>query len=476
MNEELNTDEFESWLKNQADKHRMYPSDQLWRNINQQLHGNRRWPALTFGAILTGALVTASLIFLRPDKDLFNLPITVADNSVSVKPLNSKTNVTTIPSIDVKALQPLKPKEVVYSFNSPVSNQKKATLQTLQKATPSYISPDDETLALNEPTANKHVNAAPALTSSVNVSKPVVADIYGAANSTSEPEIDDRNTDLDEVITKEQKAVSTISLTEEEEQDYTADKAAIRLPENKKSRWSVELYGGPNINYRRLTEKQPFDYHLPYNAALTANNRSVVNNVVKQRPSVGFNVGTALVYSISDRLKVKAGLQFNYRQYTIDAFRSKLERSVLLLDNGYIYPDSVYTFSVISNEPGKSAITLNNRYFQLSAPVTVEWTVAKVNKLSFNLASSVQPTYQLNTNMYQITSDYKSYVQAPGLLRRWNINAGAEATANFMAGGLQWQVGPQIRYQMLPTQVGNYSIREHLIDYGVKVGIIKQLF
>lgn len=474
MNEELNTDEFESWLKNQADKHRMYPSDQLWRNINQQLHGNRRWPALTFGAILTGALVTAALIFLRPDKDLFNLPVVAANYPAAVKPINNKTYVNNhLPPVNVQALQPLNSKEVIYSFNSPVNSYKSGSSQI---AEPAYTLPENETLALNEPVASKYIHTpAPAFVNNINVAKPVVADVL--ATTTSEPEIITNPAGTtDEEEAPKQKMADAISLEDEPEQDMTVDNNLIRLPESKKNRLHIELYGGPNINYRRLTEKRPYDYHLPYNAALTSNTGSVVNNVVKQRPSVGFNVGTAIAYSLSDRFTIKAGLQFNYRQYTIDAFRSKLERSVLLLNNGYISPDSVYTYSVISNEPGKSSITLNNRYFQLSAPVSIEWTVAKLNKLSFNLATSFQPTYQLNTNVYQITSDYKSYIQAPGLLRRWNMNAGAEATANFMAGGLQWQVGPQIRYQMLPTQKGNYSIREHLIDYGVKVGIVKQLF
>ncbi len=472
MKEEFSTNEFESWLKNQADKHRMYPNDQLWRNINQQLHGNRRWPALTFGAILTGALVTASLIFLRPDKDLFNLPIVATNNPAAIPVTNTKNDINNLAAVNIKALQPLSSKEVVYSFNSPVDNDVSDVLET---AKPAYVFPENETLALNEPLASHPVNTTSAITGNTNMAKPVAINILPAA-TLLEPNVPLINVAPAEEKVQEEKVVNAVLLPENTtEETFVANKSLIRLPDVKKKRWNIELYGGPNINYRLLTENRPYDYHLPYNATLTSANRSVVNNVVKQHPSIGFNVGTAFVYSISDRLKIKAGLQFNYRQYTIDAFRSKLERSVLLLNNSYIYPDSVYTYSAISNEQGKIGITLNNRFFQLSAPVSVEWTVAKIHRLNFNVASSIQPTYQLNSNVYQISSDYKSYVQAPGLLRRWNINAGAEATANFMAGGLQWQVGPQVRYQILSTQKGNYSIREHLIDYGVKVGIIKQI-
>lgn len=475
MNEELNTDDFEAWLKKGADKHRMYPSDQLWRNINQQLHGNRRWPALTFGAILTGALVTAALIFLRPDKDLFNLPVITSNKPVVVDPVNNRSNLADQIVVNIKKLQPAS-KEIIYSFNYPLTGHKETREQPAEILN---VLPNNETLALNEP-INRNLNNTPAFVNTAKLVKSALVTNLPLAThlqlitTTSAPDIEEPT---DESLAQVQpSATSAITdVTEEAEQSNNTALSFITLPKNKKHRWSLELYGGPNINYRHLTEKTPFDYHAPYNATLTSANSSIVSNLVKQKPSVGFNVGAAFVYAISNRLRVKAGLQFNYRQYTIDAFHSNLERSVLLLNNGYLYPDSVYTYSVISNEQGKSAITLSNRFFQLSAPVGVEWTVAKVNKIDFTIASSLQPTYQLNSNVYQITSDYKSYVQAPGLLRRWNVNAGADATANFMAGGLKWQVGPQIRYQMLSSQKNNYSIREHLIDYGVRVGIVKQL-
>ena len=73
MKKNFNLDELEEFLSDSADQHRMYPSDKVWRNINKELHGNKSWPALTFGAILTGAVITAGLILVHPDKSLLTV-------------------------------------------------------------------------------------------------------------------------------------------------------------------------------------------------------------------------------------------------------------------------------------------------------------------------------------------------------------------------------------------------------------------
>src|ERR1700712_5743437 len=85
MNQEFDLDEFEELLRSQTDKHRMYPDDAVWRNINNRLHGKRRWPALTFSAILTVAVLTAGFIFLHPKKDFFNQSDFLVDNNNAAK-------------------------------------------------------------------------------------------------------------------------------------------------------------------------------------------------------------------------------------------------------------------------------------------------------------------------------------------------------------------------------------------------------
>jgi len=42
-------------------------------------------------------------------------------------------------------------------------------------------------------------------------------------------------------------------------------------------------------------------------------------------------------------------------------------------------------------------------------------------------------------------------------------------------GMLDLQAGPQLRYQILSNTIGAYPVKEHLIDYGFKIGIVKKI-
>jgi len=477
MIDENNIEDFEQFLKNQADKHRMYPSDQIWRNINQQLHGNSRWPALTFAAILTGALVTAGLVFLHPDKDLFKLIPAIAtaesniDNGIAI----NKPNPATPATINITRLKPVDEKTVMYAFNTPLA------FETEQVVSNSRIA---QVSALNTPIKDG-LNDNGAFNNIVQemdfkpANQLLLADSKFSAATVTDISDNDEGVVANNTVTSEPNSASeAFSPTGDNTELPEQILASLSLSGKKKgtNHLLVQLYGGSSISYRILSESLTYDDHFPFNAALSADPRKNVNNFVSQRPSIGFEFGAAMAYPLNDRIKLKAGLQFNYRQYSIDAFRASPEPAVLLINSGATSSiDSVIVYSAIRNGDGYKPLTIQNSYYQIGLPVGIDWTFAAARKVNFSFGATLQPTYQLNTNMYIITSDYKSYVQQPNLVRRWNFNAGAEAMANFDAGGLKWQIGPQVRYQMLPSQLKNYSVNEHLIDYGIKFGIIKQL-
>lgn len=108
-------------------------------------------------------------------------------------------------------------------------------------------------------------------------------------------------------------------------------------------------------------------------------------------------------------------------------------------------------------------------------PLGFEVRVFGDDKLQFNVASTIQPTYLLNRNTYLITTDLKNYTKEPSLVRRWNVNTGAEAYVSYTRGDVKWQVGPQFRYQLLSSYQNVYPIKEYLMEYGIKVGITKTI-
>jgi hypothetical protein len=136
---------------------------------------------------------------------------------------------------------------------------------------------------------------------------------------------------------------------------------------------------------------------------------------------------------------------------------------------------SLTSYTDIRNFGGSSVDNLKNQYYQFSLPVGLELKVLGNDRLQFNIAGTIQPTYLLNKNSYLITTDYKNYTKAPSLVRRWNMNAGAEAFLSYARGDVKWQVGPQFRYQLLSSYDKAYPIKEYLMEYGIKIGITKTI-
>lgn len=485
MNQKFDLDEFEQLLKNQTDKHRMYPDDAVWRNINNSLHGKSHWHALTFSAILTVAVLTAGFIFLHPKKDLFNHQDFLTDNNnvsrvgnVALAKHHANVNF-------VSGLKPVDEKLVIYSIND-LATQSDNTINEIESSFGIYAD-NNVVVSLNEPINNEPITIQ---TQSKNVAsdKPTSAKQDNSPKKTITSNLLDKQ--LLEAFVLPQQPTMVENATakadnnkENNQEDFNEqtitqvknpEEAIIKKRKEKiENPWEMSFYATPSISYRTLSLDQTFDSHYPYNSALTGNQRTDVNNFVNQRSAVGLEVGTSLLYSITNKLKVKAGLQFNYRQYNFNAYLTPTQQASLLLNRG-TYADSIVTFSNISTQ-GINAVSIGNYYYQLSIPIGFEYTAIQGQKVDIAIGATLQPTYQFNKDMYMVTSDYKAYTIEPSLARRWNINTGVELIARFKAAGLQWQAGPQLRYQMLPTQINSYIIHEHLVDYGLKIGIVKQL-
>src|SRR3954463_7776428 len=82
MRSPLYNDELEDFLRQQADEHRMYPSDKLWRNIQLTIHGETRWPALTYISIFIIAALVATTLLMKPEERLKkNVAVYTAENT-----------------------------------------------------------------------------------------------------------------------------------------------------------------------------------------------------------------------------------------------------------------------------------------------------------------------------------------------------------------------------------------------------------
>jgi hypothetical protein len=124
-----------------------------------------------------------------------------------------------------------------------------------------------------------------------------------------------------------------------------------------------------------------------------------------------------------------------------------------------------------NNFNGYKANWLENLYLSVSAPLGAEMRLAGNKKTNFGVAASIQPTYVIGDKAYLISTDYKNYMEVPWLIRDWNVSTGLETFVSYSTGQVKWQVGPQVRYQLLSSYEKKYPVKEHLFDFGLRVGI-----
>jgi hypothetical protein len=184
---------------------------------------------------------------------------------------------------------------------------------------------------------------------------------------------------------------------------------------------------------------------------------------------LGTEVGAMLLYNLTPSFKVRAGLQFNVRQYYIDAYQSAGLATFALVQNNHL--DSIRFFSSFSNNSGNAQTKLDNKLYQISIPIGFQWDFVDGEKFGVSVGATLQPTFTLNKNVYMISTDYKYYANGAPFFRKWNINTGIDLMFTYKTGNLKWYLGPQIRYQHLPTYNDIYPIKEYRLDYGFKMGV-----
>lgn len=238
---------------------------------------------------------------------------------------------------------------------------------------------------------------------------------------------------------------------------------------------NTEFYFTPSLGYRKLqNDGYPMATSSGFSGNAVTPATGDVNNAVSHRPSLNLEAGVALVYAASERLRVKAGLQFNYTSYGIDADRTThpaITSLTLNSDNGYSYMAT--RTSTLSNTSTNQPVRVHNNTFQVSVPLGLSVKLAGNNKLQWFLGGSFQPTYVLGGKANLISSDYQNYVSESSMLRKWNFHYGVETYVMYKWDGYTIQLGPQYRYQLLSTYNKKYAVKENLYNAGLKFGVIK---
>jgi len=254
--------------------------------------------------------------------------------------------------------------------------------------------------------------------------------------------------------------------------DWTIESVLNSFHTPGQKRFALQFNFTPTISYRKLSANKAFlrSASLQANASSSFAALYDVNSAVTHKPDIGLELGFTTKYSLATNFRVKAGLQFNVNRYDIKAFNYRMELTTIAL-NTNAGVDSVDILSSHRNFSGYKSDWLQNFYFEISAPVGIEIDLAGDDRVQFGVAGTIQPTYILGDRAYLLSTDYKNYAEVPWLIRKWNMSAGLETFVAYSTGKMKWQVGPQVRYQLLSSFVDKYPVKENLFDFGLKVGV-----
>lgn len=452
--------DFEELIKEKADQYKMYPSDRVWKGINKSLHSRRRWYWSGFVVLLSGIsyLAITELINPSPAPLLKQQPVEVQKpaTTAQIDPFNSP---------DIKdAIVPADTRDVLTSdFIFEDDGNVTAAFEIPLKMLPGTVN-----VASSEKASVQITGLEPLLEReqyNIELSWPVHDATIKVPSDALKSNSDSKTIlRLAELSTEEQK--SRIN--------WLTENAAYKYGVVKRNRISWQLAFAPTVNYRRLSGARPKFFSNARTVPLAVNINGDIDNLVNHKPALGFELGTHGLLKLNNKFTFKGGLQFNYSKYDIRAFKAPGEMTIIAL-NSQTGINPIVGYSDLRNFGGSSPEEIKNQYFQLSVPVGFEYKVFGSDRLQFKVASTIQPTYLLNSNTYLITTDFKNYAKQPSLVRKWNMNAAAEAYIAYDRGGVTWQVGPQFRYQLLSSYKKEYPIKEYLMEYGIKVGITKTI-
>lgn len=473
MDRKYNQDNaFEQFLREELQDHRMYPADNVWKKIRTDIHGNPAWPALTVISLLIIVGLTVSTLLITPTARQFNFD-TSNLNKIEKQMVEQRMHA---PS----------PKEAYYHAIEPQHLTQHAIKQSMateaRDATANAAIPTVETGIKNEWQM-----------AGVNMKNTITAQqLIPVVKEENTPAVVAEKTDLETVaekawsgnITKIALAAAPektpLHINLSDEKLIPAVNRSLQFPITNK-RIGFQFYITPSTSYRSLSDTEVKEIVQPNNNAISpAQNLPLalsytagVNEVVRHRPAMGLEVGLAALYNINTRLKFKAGVQLNIRQYHIETFRSANGiATISLLNNGSI--ENLNMFSSYNNTVGYKQEQLNNKSYQVAVPLGVQWDIFKGKQFGISAEATVQPTYSFNSSVFLLSTDYKNYTDGNDFVRRWNVNTSAGIHINFKSGSNQWQLGPQIRYQHLPTYTNRYPIKEYLMDYGIRLAYTKQ--
>lgn len=471
MKENLSQDGFEDFLKKSSDRLQMRPSDKVWAAISADLHRKRR-RAGWLASFLILALSSVGYLVYQEAGDNGTANNTLAGTtagsnnklprkaaaapSQAVSSPDAEPGITPEPALSNRG--EANPLRIAYvARNRSITNTAPGHPVNLTAISNRNNVPVAPTSDVQE--GNAGVNGTAGTTAVTAIAEAAVNNNFQATIIDSDPEAIQ--------VDAENKSMVNAALVEPATIESVVNQV---IPRSKARKFEFQLNFTPTISYRKLSRNENYVPVAPQNG-LTPDQQPLtnVNDAVVHKPSMGLEAGFSVHYPAAQRLRVQAGMQFIVSRYDIKAFTSNTEPASVAYRNGGARISATnyrnYGYGDMQTD------WLQNMYFQVSAPVGVNYRFKSRGKLQFGVAGTIQPSYMISERAYLLSTDYKNYVEVPWLVRRWNVGTAVETFVSYSSGKLNWQIGPQVRYQVLSSFITNYPVKENLLDFGLKFGV-----
>lgn len=470
---------FERMLKQKADEYRMYPSDNSWDAIQSKLRKKSyfNWKAAGF---FTAVLVSLSLAVSIHQHRTSNTASLLNTNTASVvaaempgkqstastgiirkRIINRTETSNSAAPVAVTTPAPVKDANNIIGEEKNSNADQQANSSQVLEPKPTTASAAETVIT---PVANETTSQSFAAVEKTTSLKMTDAVNYRLSSVTPEVVFAPAALTAINVNASELSTSTAVTTAETEESKTDADlnyEVHVPVLANLKPKKQIQFYITPSVSYRVLVAENKFTF---------GNLQQNPESAVQHRSGIGFEAGASFLFPVNNRLNFKAGLQFNYTSYIVTGSRFVPETVVTFTSAG-----STLRTSTLRTSNGYFSENISNKTYQVSIPFGLDMRVADGRKLSLNIGATLQPTYKIYGTGYLVTNDLKNYVKAPDLLTNMNVNSGLEAFIRWKPGNFELQAGPQFRYQLFSNFKGKYPIQEHLVDYGFKIGFIKNL-
>lgn len=521
MERRFSMNDFEQSLKEHADEFKMLPSKRVWHGIYNDLHPGRRWPSVAVSLLLISTLIIIGHLNNRmsSQKSHSNLAASVQsrvianDLQVETTVLNNKkantaqTNIlknhANVPERNIVKKDLVKNGGVNPGYdatNSDLSQLSEKKLssarfshgQSLNKEKPASLLPKESNSnvaatqvlkgglgnsSLNNDFNNSEVNYFNSITTAnghmqqLESARRRIAldnDIYNLKVNSEDHKsgnlsADKKNVEGDRTTAAEKAKKLPVPSGDNKK----AVTKVVHRKRNDKINWVY--FVTPELNSVTF-RGEPIRPMSGSNSPAVSINQKGYN--ILNKSAFGFEVATEMTYSIIKKLKFTTGLQLNYSGYKITSNEVHPTYSTLILRNpqsGILYAKNYLTH--YGDGTGQASISIRNYSLQASVPIGLEYQFGGSNKIQFNAGANIAPSLALKSNAYLLSSDGNNYIKDPSLLRNWNMASNFYISMAFTSSKLRWQIGPDVRYQWLSTYKKDYTIQEHLIDYGIRIGI-----